>query len=131
VFGDRATQAGPVSIPSPAWHARGADVDPVPWADLAGVRVGVVLWGGLALVDALRLTHAPSYAGLGAVALVVTATSVGMRAPTALTAALVGWLVVNGFVVHSVGVLGFDGTPDAARLGLLVGLAATASRARR
>jgi len=117
-----------IHVPSPA---EVADVGRVPWMELAGVRVGIVLWGGLALVDAGRLTHAPSYAELGAVALLVTTSSVGMRATTALAAALVGWLVVNGFVVHNVGVLGFDGTPDVARLGLLVGLAATASRARR
>jgi hypothetical protein len=117
-----------VSIHAPS--RRVVDVVGVPWADLAGVRVGIVLWGGLALVDVGRATSAPSYAELGAIALLVTASSVGMRAHTALAAALVGWLVVNGFVVHSLGVLGFDGTPDVARLGLLVGLAATASRAR-
>ena len=103
----------------------------IPWVELAGVRVGVVLWGGLTVVDAGRLTHAPSYAELGAVALLVTAASVGMRAPTALSAAGVGWLVVNGFVVHSLGVLGFEGRADVARLGLLVVLASAASRARR
>ena len=108
-----------------------AEVARIPWAELAGVRVGIVLWGGLALEDIGRLSHVPSYAELGAIALLVTASSVGMRTSTALAAALVGWLVVNGFVVHSVGVLGFDGTPDVARLGLLVGLATTASRARR
>ena len=119
-----------MSIPAPSRRA-GVAVAGIPWAELAGVRVGIVLWGGLALVDLGRLAHAPSYAELGAVALLVTASAVGMRTTTALVAALVGWLVVNGFVVHSVGVLGFDGAPDVARLGLLVGLAATASRARR
>jgi hypothetical protein len=108
--------------------ARAGDV---PWADLASVRVGIVLWGGLALVDLGRLTAAPAYAELGAVAVLVMAASVGMRTTTALAAALVGWLVVNGFVVHRLGVLGFDGTPDLARLGLLAGLALTAARARR
>jgi hypothetical protein len=54
-----------------------------------------------------------------------------MRTPTALVAALVGWSVVNGFVVHRLGVLGFDGAPDVGRLGLLAGLALTATRARR
>jgi hypothetical protein len=108
-----------------------ADVARVPWSELAGVRVGIVLWGGLFLVDVGRVTHAPSYAELGAIALLVTASSVGMRAYTALAAAGVGWLVLNGFVVHDFGVLGFDGAPDVARLGLLVGLATAASRARR
>jgi len=125
------TQAGSVSIHVPARGSGLVDAVRIPWGDLAGVRVGIVLWGGLALVDLGRVTHAPSYAELGAIALLVTAASVGMRTSTALAAAVVGWLVVNGFVVHSVGVLGFDGTPDVARIGLLVGLAATASRARR
>jgi hypothetical protein len=127
----RATQAGSVSIHAPSRRGEVADVVPVPWVELGGVRVGVVLWGGLALVDVGRLAHAPSYAALGAVAVLVTVSSVGMRTSTALAAALVGWLVIDGFVVHSVGVLGFDGPPDVARLGLLVGLATTASRARR
>jgi hypothetical protein len=103
----------------------------VPWATLAGVRVGIVLWGGLALVDLGRLAAAPTYAELGALSLLVGAASVGMRTTTALSAALVGWLVFNGFVVHRLGVLGFDGTPDLARLGLLAGLALTAARPRR
>ncbi len=105
--------------------------DHVPWAELGGVRVGVVLWGGLAAVDLGTLTHTPSYAELGAVALLVTAASIGMRPTTAGAAALVGWLVVNGFVVHRFGVLGFDGAPDLARLALLAALAMTATRARR
>jgi hypothetical protein len=103
----------------------------MPWDGMASVRVATVLWGGLALVDVARLTAAPSYAVLGAVARLVAASSVGMRTSTALSVALVGWLVVNGFVVHRLGVLGFDGTPDLARLSLLTGLALTAARARR
>jgi hypothetical protein len=98
---------------------------------MASVRVGIVLWGGLTLVDVARLTALPTYAVLGAVALLVAASSVGMHTTTALSAALVGWLVVNGFVVHRLGVLGFDGSPDLARLGLLAGLALTAARACR
>ena len=75
-----------------------ADMPGIPWGDLAGVRVGIVLWGGLALIDVGRLAAAPSYAELGAVALLVTASVVGMRTPTALAAAVVGWLLVDGFV---------------------------------
>jgi len=102
-----------------------------PWDRMASVRVGAVLWGGLALVNVARLTTAPSYAALGAVALLVMASSVGMRTSTALAVALVGWLVVNGFVIHRLGVLGFDGTPDLVQLCLFAGLALTAARARR
>ena len=103
----------------------------VPWAGLPGVRVGFVLWGGLAVVDLGRLTAAPSYAVLTALAVLVTVVSVGVRVRTALCVAVVGWLIVNGFVVHSLGVLGFDGTPDTARLALLVALAVAATRVRR
>jgi hypothetical protein len=120
-----------VSIHAPSRRPTSDDVARIPWAELGGVRVGLVLWGGLALVDVGRVTHSPSYTVLGAIAVLVTASSIGMPIPTAVVAAAVGWLVVNGFVVHSVGVLGFDGTPDVVRLGLLVGLATTASRARR
>jgi hypothetical protein len=91
----------------------------------------VVLWGGLLLVDIGRLTDAPSYAESGSVALLVAVASLGMRTTTAVAAALVGWLVVNGFVDHRLGVLGFDGTPDVVRLAVLVGLAIAATRARR
>ena len=90
-----------------------------------------MLWGGLALVDAGTLAHAPAYAELGAVCLLVVVASIGIGIPAALGVALVGWLVVDGFVVHSLGVLGFDGAPDAARLALLVALAAAATRVRR
>jgi hypothetical protein len=100
----------------------------IPWVDLAGFRVGVVLWGGLAVLDVGHLTAAPAYAEVGAVALLVTATSVGMRTPTGICAALVGWLLVDGFVEHRYGVLGFDAVRDTAVLALLVVLALAATR---
>jgi hypothetical protein len=120
-----------VSIHAPSRRDDVSEVVGIPWSHLSGVRVGLVLWGGLALVDLGTLTHAPAYAELGAIAVLVTAASIGMRTPTAAAAALVGWLVVNGFVVHRLGVLGFDGTPDIARLALLAALAMTATRAHR
>jgi hypothetical protein len=103
----------------------------IPWAELAGVRVGVVLWGGLAALDLARIAALPSYAGLGALAVLVTASSVGMRTRTALAAALTGWLLVDGFVEHRYGALGFDGRHDLAVLTLLTGLALAATRVRR
>jgi hypothetical protein len=90
-----------------------------------------VLWGGLAVVDVGGLAGASSYAEVAGLALLVTLASVGARAATALCAAGVGWLVVNGFVVHRLGVLGFDGVPDTVTLALLVGLGVAASRVRR
>jgi hypothetical protein len=103
----------------------------IPWSDLAGVRVGIVLWGGLAALDVARLTSLPSYAALGAVALLVTTASVGMRPVTAVSAGIVGWLLVDGFVEHRYGVLGFDMVRDGALLALLIGLALLVTGARR
>lgn len=99
----------------------------VPWSDLAGLRVGVVLWGGLALLDLARLTGAPSYAELGAVAVLVAVASIGASPGTRVGCALVGWLLVDGFVEHRYGVLGF-GPADPAVIALLLGLALRARR---
>jgi hypothetical protein len=116
--------------------AQRADVDleslPAPrLVDLAGVRLGVVLWGGLAVVDVWRVLGAPAYAGLGALALLAMLASVGMRPATALACAAVAWLLVDGFVVHRAGVLRWDGAADVWRLAFLVGSATLASRAHR
>jgi hypothetical protein len=107
------------------------EVERLPWASFAGVRLAAVLWGGLAVVDVAQVAGAPSYAVLGTLAMLVTASSIGCRTGTALGAAGIGWMVVNGFVVHHFGVLGFDGTPDVARLLVLVALALVATRVRR
>jgi hypothetical protein len=114
----------------PAHPGRGVSAD-VPWARLRSVRVGIVLWGGLALLDLGRLAAAPEYAGLGAVAVLVTAACVRADATTGLAAALVGWLLVDGFVEHRYGALGFDAAHDLAVLALLTGLALSATRIRR
>jgi len=100
-------------------------------AHLAGVRLAVVLWGGLAVIDVWRASGAPSYAGLGAIALLAMLSSVGMRAGTAMGCAGIAWLVVDGFVVHHAGELGWDGSADVGRLALLVGLSILATRVRR
>jgi hypothetical protein len=95
------------------------------------VRVGLVLWGGLAVLDAARLASAPSYAELGALAILVTAASVRMRTTTGLAAALVGWLLVDGFVEHRDGVLGFHAPYDLGVLAVLTTLALTTVRVTR
>ena len=56
-----------------------ADRTRIPWAELAGVRVGAVLWGGLALVDLARLLDVPASAELAALAVLVTAASVDRK----------------------------------------------------
>ena len=119
-----------------AVHAGGVSVHlsapgRIPWSDLAGVRVGVVLWGGLAVLDAGRLAAAPPYVELGAVALLVTAASIGMGATTGAAAAFVGWLLVDGFVEHRYGVLGFDAARDLGTLLLLTFLALLSTRVSR
>jgi hypothetical protein len=98
---------------------------------LSSARLAATLWGGLALVDLGRLAHAPSYVDLGLVAAMVAAASLRMRAGTALAAALVGWLLVDGFVTHRYGELGYAGPADLARLALLVGVGILATRVRR
>jgi hypothetical protein len=107
------------------------DVDSLPLATMASLRLGAVLWGGLLLLALCRAAQAPSYLDLALVALLVAASSIRMRAGTALAAAVIGWLLVDGFVTHRYGVLGYDGTPDLARLALLAGVAVLATRARR
>jgi hypothetical protein len=120
-----------IHVPIRRSTATTTDVDTLPLATMAGVRLAVVLWGGLLLVDLGRLAHAPSYLDLALVALLVAGASLRMRVGTALAAAAVGWLLVDGFVAHRYGVLGYDGTPDLARLALLVGVAVLATRAHR
>jgi hypothetical protein len=114
-------------------HSRDATTvsEGVPWGELGAVRVGVVLWAGLAVLDVAHLTAAPSYAGLGALAILVTVASIGTRRATALCSAVTGWLLVDGFVEHRYGSLGFHPLHDLAVLALLTGLALVATRTRR
>ena len=105
--------------------------DSPPLAHLAGVRLAIVLWGGLALTDATRLAGAPPYVGVAALALLVAAASIGMGIGTALGTGGVGWLLATGFVVHRFGVLAYDGPADLVRLLLLVGVAVLATWIRR
>ena len=100
-----------------------------PPAYFPSVRVAGVLWVGLALVDLTRT--APSYAGVGALTLLVIACSVGARVRTAAAAGVIGWLLVTGFVVNHDGTLRYDGPSDLVRLGLLVGVGLLASGVRR
>lgn len=120
-----------MSIHAPSRRTTVPRVAGIPWAELAGVRVGIVLWGGLVALDLARIVALSSYAELGALAVLVAVASVGMRTRTGLAAALTGWLLVDGFVEHHDGVLGFDGLHDLAVLALLTGLALVATRVRR
>ena len=103
----------------------------MPWGELAGVRIGIVLWGGLAVLDLIRATGTPSYAGLVAVALLVSVASIRTGTGTALVSAGIGWLLFDGFDEHRYGVLGFQAVHDLLVIALLTGLAVGASRYRR
>jgi hypothetical protein len=126
-------QSGVVTthVPTRRDHGSEAAADRLPLAHLAGIRVAAVLWGGLALSDAVRLAGAPSYAGVGALGLLVAAASVGMGTGTALCNGTVGWLLATGFVIHRFGVLAYDGPDDLLRLALLVGTSIAATRVHR
>jgi hypothetical protein len=120
-----------VGIHTSSRPAATSDLARLPWGRLAGVRVGIVLWGGLAVVDVGGLAGASSYTEVAGLALLVTLASIGVSTATALCAAGVGWLVDNGFVVHSLGVLGYESVSDTLRPALLVVLAVAASRVPR
>jgi hypothetical protein len=120
-----------IHVPMPRSAPTEVEGDGLPLASFAGIRLALVLWGGLLLVDLGRSVHAPAYVDLTLIALLVAVSSVRMRAGTALAAAAIGWLLVDGFVTHRLGTLGYDGTPDLARLALLAGVAVLASRKRR
>jgi hypothetical protein len=101
----------------------------VTWKSLGG-RVFVALWGGLAVVDVSR----PAGATVAAALVVVLAAACGARqsAVGAIAVAVTGWLVINGFVLHQYGELGFG---VASRwillMVLLSGLAVAGGTARR
>jgi hypothetical protein len=120
-----------VSTHAPSRGTSAPRVGRLPWGELSGVRVAIVLWGGLAVLDIARVAAAPSYAGLGALAIVVTLASIGTRTTTALCSAVTGWLLADGFVEHRYGALGFDARHDVALLALLAALALVATRTRR
>jgi hypothetical protein len=109
----------------------GPGVDSLPLAHFTGVRLAVVLGGGLALTDVTRMAGAPSYVALAALALLVATASLGMGSGTALAAGFVGWLLATGFVVHHFGVLAYDGPADLVRLALLLAVAVAATHLRR
>jgi hypothetical protein len=52
-----------------------------------------------------------------------------MRPTTGVASAVVGWLLVDGFVEHRYGVLGFDVARDLAVLALLIFLVLVATSA--
>ena len=121
--------AGCVRAAYPRTRVRDA-VD-IPWARLGAVRVGIVLWGGLLVLDIGRIAAAPCVrrAGCGG--------DPGDGAPRSEPhddRPLRGGrrlALVDGFVEHRDGMLGFHPAHDLAVLTLLTGLALAATHARR
>ena len=73
-----------------------------------GGRLFIALWGGLAVVDLTR----PTSRWLAGVLIVVLVAccGIGQSIPAACAIAGTGWLVINGFVQHQYGELGFGRT---------------------
>ena len=92
-----------------------------------GGRLFVALWGGLAVVDLTRPSGSEVLSGLAVLGLVGLC-GVGQTKVAATTIAATGWLVINGFVEHRYGELGFGTTSWAALATVLVVVLAVASR---
>ena len=79
----------------------------------------IALWGGLALVDVAGRAVDGLVAGLLVVAL-VAACDVHQPPLAAASIAATGWLVINGFVLHRYGELGFGPASWSILAGVLV-----------
>jgi hypothetical protein len=99
--------------------------------ELSTLRPLVGLWGGLAVLDLCRLLDAAAWAEVCAVAALVAACSVGVGRLVAVSVAAIGWLLLNGFVVHHFGQLGFVGATDLVRGALLLAVGLLAAGWRR
>jgi hypothetical protein len=73
-----------------------------------GGRLFVTLWGSLALVDLARPAGGLMAGGL--VVGLVAVCGVGLSVLAASAVSGTGWLVLNGFVLHRYGELGFGAT---------------------
>ena len=73
-----------------------------------GGRLFVALWGGLAVVDLTRPTSRLLAGSL--IVVLVACCGIGQSIPAASAIAGTGWLVINGFVQHQYGELGFNRT---------------------
>jgi hypothetical protein len=99
--------------------------------DLQAMRPLIALWGGLAVIDVSRLAGLPPSMQVVAIGALVAACSYGGRRLLALGVAVIGWLLLNGFVVHASGQLGFAGIGDVLRAVVLLVVALVATEVRR
>ena len=100
-------------------------------ADLRASRPLFALWGGLAVLDVGRLAGASPVVQVASVAVLVAGCSYGVGRVVAGCVAVIGWLLLNGFVAHQLGQLGFVGLGDVVRAVLLLGVALGAAERRR
>jgi hypothetical protein len=96
-------------------------------ANSLGGRLFVTLWGGLALVDLTRPAGGGVIAG-GLVIGLVALCGIGLQVHAAAAVAGTGWLVLNGFVLHQYGELGFGATSWGLLAAVLVVVLAVAVR---
>jgi hypothetical protein len=94
-------------------------------------RILWVLWGGLAVIDVGRFLGASAPVLVSAVAVWIAGCCVHADAWTALAAAAVAWLLVDGFVVNELGTLRLVGPADAFRAAVLLAAAFAGTRAGR
>lgn len=98
---------------------------------LETTRLAVALWGGLAVLDLARLLDAAPLVQVVLIAVLVAGCSRGVRRATALCVAGIGWLLVNGFVMHQFGQFAFVGLGDLGSALLLVTVALAAAGGAR
>jgi len=73
-----------------------------------GGRMFIALWGGIAVVLGCRALGLAPVLTSGAVVVLTGGCCLGQRRAHAVPIAGTGWLVVDGFVAHRYGVLGFS-----------------------
>jgi hypothetical protein len=98
------------------------------WPATLGAAIGFSM--SLLLTATFVLAGRPVAAALAALAVAVAWIAWACRPLGGLVTGLCGWLMLNGFVEHTTGELGWDGRPDAERLALLLGVAVVASALR-
>ena len=83
------------------------------------------------MLDVGRLVGAPPLPQVAAITVLVAGCSYGVGRLVAACVAGIGWLLLNGFVAHQLGQLGFVGLGDVVRAVLLLGVALGAAERRR
>jgi len=99
--------------------------------DLPATRPLLALWGGLAVLDGGRLLGAAPLVEVAAITALVAGCSYGVGRLVAVCVAGIGWLLLNGFVAHQFGQLGFVGLGDVVRAVLLLCVALRVAERRR